>query len=65
MHASQIVDSRNDLDRNMPRRRVVLEPVEHRVTVHARQRQIERDRIGPIFTGRHAERLRRAAKRGI
>jgi hypothetical protein len=37
----------------MTRRRVVFQPVENRVTVHSRQRQIERDRVGTIFTRRH------------
>ena len=48
-----IIDRRNDLNRNVSCRRIVFQPVEHGVSVNARQRQIESDGIRTILAGRN------------
>ena len=41
-----LVGSRDDVHRDVPRLRMVLQPVEHRPAVHPRHVDVERDRIG-------------------
>ena len=51
---------RDDVDRDVPRREVVLQPVEHPPAVDVGQLDVERDRVGP-GVARERERRRRPA----
>ena len=41
----RLLDARDDVHRDVPRRRVALQPVEHRPAVHHRQAHVEHDRV--------------------
>ena len=56
--AMRLVGHRDDVDRNMARRRVVLETVEHRPAVHAGQIDVERDGVRLIVPGHRQGRRR-------
>ena len=43
--AVRLFEQRDDVHRDVPRRRVVLEPIEHRPAVHDRQVDVEGDRV--------------------
>ena len=47
----RLFQHRNDVDRDVPRLRIVLQPVEHRPAVHARQLDVERDGVGLVVAG--------------
>ena len=43
----RLLDARDDVHRDVPRRRVALQPVEHRPAVQHRQAHVEHDRVRP------------------
>ena len=56
-----LIDRGDDVHRNVPQRRIVLQPLEHAPAVDVRQRDVEQDGVRLVVAGQRNRRGARAA----